>query len=55
MSFRAGPRPGEGGVPVRPGLPRWVWWLFWPKWHQELLALALIIITVAAGLLLARH
>jgi hypothetical protein len=27
--------------------------LFWPQWHQELLALALIITTVAAGWLLA--
>jgi hypothetical protein len=29
--------------------------LLWPEWHQELLALALIIITVAAGWLLARR
>jgi hypothetical protein len=27
--------------------------LFWPEWHQELLALALIITAVAAGWLLA--
>jgi hypothetical protein len=53
MSFRAGPRPGD--VPVRRGLPRWVRWFLWPTWHQELLALALIIVTVAAGLLLARN
>jgi hypothetical protein len=27
--------------------------LFWPEWHQELLAPALIIMAVAAGWLLA--
>jgi len=33
---------------------RLAWWMFAPEWHQELLALALIIMTVAAGWLLAR-
>ena len=55
MSFPAGPHPGDGGVPAGRGLPRWARRLFWPRWHQELLALALIIMTVAAGCLLARH
>jgi hypothetical protein len=33
----------------------WVWRLLSPEWHQELLALALIIMTVAVGCLVARH
>jgi hypothetical protein len=37
------------------GPRRWAWRLFSPGWHQELLVLALIIVTVAAGWLLARH
>jgi hypothetical protein len=52
MSFPAGPRSGGGGAPRRSPL-HWAWRLFWPEWHQELLALALIILTVAAGCLLA--
>jgi hypothetical protein len=55
MRFPAGPPTGDAGVPIRRGLLRWAWWLLWPAWHQELLALALIIVTVAAGWLLARQ
>jgi hypothetical protein len=55
MSLRAGPRTGDSGVPVRRGPRRWAWRLLSPGWHQELLILALIILTVAAGWLLARH
>ena len=54
MSSRSGPRADDGG-PLRRGPPRWAWRLLRPDWHQELLALALIVITVAAGLLLAGH
>lgn len=39
--------------PTRSGPPRWAKRLFWPEWHQELLALAMIIAAVAAGWLLA--
>ena len=53
MSVRPGPHPG--GAPIRRGPRRWAWRLFSPGWHQELLTLALIIMTVAAGCLLARH
>ena len=35
--------------------PRWARRLLRPQWQQELLAVALIIMTVAAGWLLARH
>jgi hypothetical protein len=55
MSVPARPQTGDGGVRIRRGPRRWAWRLFWPEWHQELLALALIIITVAAGWLLARR
>ena len=55
MSLPAGQHAGDGGVPTRRGPWRWAWRLFLPEWHQELLAVALIIITVAAGWLLARH
>jgi hypothetical protein len=55
MKFPAGPHTGDAGVPVRRGPLRWAWRLLRPPWHQELLALALIIVTLAAGLLLARH
>jgi len=55
MNFPAGPHAGDGGVPMRRGPRRWAWLLFSPGWHQELLTLALIIMTVAAGCLLARH
>ena len=55
MSFPGGPHADDGGVSTRRGPPRWAWRLFWPEWHQELVALALIIMTVAAGWLLARH
>jgi hypothetical protein len=37
------------------GPRRWAWRLFSPGWHQELLTLALIIVAVAAGWLLASH
>jgi hypothetical protein len=50
--FLARPHTGDAGVPARRGPRRWAWRLFL---HQELLALALIIITVAASWLLARH
>jgi hypothetical protein len=55
MSSRAGPHTGDGGAPIQRGPRRWAWWLLSPGWHQELLTLALIITTVAAGWLLARH
>jgi hypothetical protein len=35
--------------------PRWARQLLRPQWQQELLAVVLIIMTVAAGWLLARH
>ncbi len=41
-------------LPTWRGIPRCARRLFWPEWHQELLALALIIMTVAVGWLLAR-
>ena len=53
MRLPAGPHTGNGGVPTRRGPPRWAWRLLWPEWRQELLALALIIMTVAVGSLLA--
>lgn len=34
------------------GVPRWARWLVWPESHEQLLALALIVLTVAAGWLL---
>jgi hypothetical protein len=37
------------------GPRRWARRLFSPEWHQDLFALALIIMAVAAGWLLARH
>ena len=40
---------------TRRGVPRWAWRLFWPEWHQQLLALALIVLSVAVGWLLASH
>jgi len=55
MSFPARPHAGDGGIPLRRGLLCWARRLFWPPWHEELLALGLIIMTVAAGWLLARH
>ena len=49
------PGPHTGGVRIWRDPRRWAWRLFSPGWHQELLTLALIIMTVAAGCLLARH
>ena len=53
MRHPARPHTRNGGVPTRRVPPRWAWRLLWPEWRQELLALALIIMTVAAGWLLA--
>ena len=54
-----GPRrhdcPSRPRRPIRRGPWRWAWRLISPEWHQELLALALIIMTVAVGWLLARY
>lgn len=55
MSPPAGPRTGDRGVPIQRATLRRARQLFWPHVAQELLALALIIVTVAAGWLLARH
>jgi len=55
MSVRHALHAGDDGVPIRRGPRRWAWQLFSPGWHQELLTLALIIMTVAADCLLARH
>ena len=59
MSFPAGPHTADAVVrrrrPIRRGPWRWAWRLISPEWHQELLALALIIMTVAVGWLLARY
>jgi hypothetical protein len=41
--------PSRPRRPSQRATPRWAWRLFWPQWHQELLAVALIIMTVAAG------
>ena len=54
MRHPAGPHAGDVGVPTRRDIPRWAWSVFWPTWHEELLVVALIIMTVAAGWLLAR-
>ena len=54
MSIPAGPPTGDRRASTGRGPLRWAWRLFWPRWHQELLALALIILTVTAGWLLAR-
>jgi hypothetical protein len=55
VSFPAGPHTGDGGGPARRGLPRWGWRLLQPEWHLELLIVALIVMTMAAGWLLARR
>jgi hypothetical protein len=55
MRFPALPHADGGGVPIRRGPRHWAWRLFSPGWHEELLTLVLIIMTVAAGCLLARH
>jgi hypothetical protein len=47
--------PSRPRRPIRRGPWRWAWRLISPEWHQELLALALIIMTVAVGWLLARY
>jgi putative ABC transport system permease protein len=47
----AGPHPG--GVPARRAAMRWAWRLLQPEWSQQLLALALIVVTMAVSWLLA--
>jgi putative ABC transport system permease protein len=44
-------RPGStgGGVPARRAVARWAWRLFRREWRQQILILALLILTVAAA------
>jgi putative ABC transport system permease protein len=51
-TLRAGPvRPGPagGGVPARRAVARWAWRLLRREWRQQILVLALLIVTVAAA------
>ena len=40
--------PAGGGVPARRAVARWAWRLFRREWRQQILVLALLILTVAA-------
>jgi putative ABC transport system permease protein len=40
--------PGEGGVAARRAIIRWVWRVFRREWRQQLLALGLLTVAVAA-------
>ncbi|HEX9356254.1 MAG TPA: FtsX-like permease family protein [Streptosporangiaceae bacterium] len=42
------PGPAGGGVPARRAVARWAWRLFRREWRQQILVLALLILTVAA-------
>src|SRR5258706_10312465 len=41
--------PARGGVPARWAVARWAWRLFRREWRQQILVLALLILTVAAA------
>jgi putative ABC transport system permease protein len=41
--------PAGGGVPARRAVARWAWRLFRREWRQQVLVLALLIVTVAAA------
>ncbi len=41
--------PARGGVPARRAVARWAWRLFRREWRQQILVLALLILTVAAA------
>jgi putative ABC transport system permease protein len=41
--------PAGGGVPARRAVARWAWRLFRREWRQQILVLALLILTVAAA------
>lgn len=43
------PGPAGGGVPARRAMARWAWRLFRREWRQQILVLALLILTVAAA------
>jgi putative ABC transport system permease protein len=43
------PGPASGGVPARRAVARWAWRLFRREWRQQILVLALLILTVAAA------
>jgi putative ABC transport system permease protein len=43
------PGPPSGGVPARRAVVRWAWRLFRREWRQQILVLALLILTVAAA------
>src|SRR5215468_4974429 len=43
------PGPASGGVPARRAVTRWAWRLFRREWRQQILVLALLILTVAAA------
>jgi putative ABC transport system permease protein len=43
------PGPAGGGVPARIAVARWAWRLFRREWRQQILILALLIVTVAAA------
>ena len=43
------PGPAGGGVPARRAMARWAWRLFRREWRQQVLVLALLILTVAAA------
>jgi putative ABC transport system permease protein len=41
--------PAGGGIPARRAVTRWAWRLFRREWRQQILVLALLILTVAAA------
>lgn len=43
------PGPAGGGVPARRAVARWAWRLFRREWRQQILVLAMLILTVAAA------
>ena len=43
------PGPAGGGVPARRAVARWAWRLFRREWRQQILVLALLILTVATA------
>ena len=43
------PGPASGGVPARRAVARWAWRLLRREWRQQILVLALLILTVAAA------
>jgi putative ABC transport system permease protein len=46
---RVRPGPAGGGVPARRAVARWAWRLFRHEWRQQILVLALLVLTVAAA------